>query len=158
MKKRRLKPLKDRFEDKFIPEPNSGCWLWTAGVNQRGYGKMKIKGRVVYAHRVAWSLMVGKIPRNRFICHHCDTPACVNPRHLFIGTSYDNMRDMVKKGRHRGSSVRRSVCNSGAHRLEGDNILVLTDGKRRCNACYRARIKIRNMKLRKLQNVQTSRS
>jgi HNH endonuclease len=51
------------------------------------------------AHRVAYTIENGLIPRGKFICHHCDTPLCVRPDHLFIGTNMDNMRDAIKKGR-----------------------------------------------------------
>ena len=75
------------------------CWLWMGARNERGYGNVRINGRTVRAHRLAYELLRGPIPAGMVICHHCDTPACVNPDHLFIGTMADNIRDRDEKGR-----------------------------------------------------------
>jgi hypothetical protein len=85
--------------------PNgSGCMLWTKS-KHRGYGMLGFRGRPIPAHRFAWSLIHGKIPAGMVVCHKCDTPACCNVDHLFLGTSQDNLADMRAKGRQvRGSS------------------------------------------------------
>ena len=88
-----------RFEACVSPEPNTGCWLWTGGVNGRGYGSFRINGKQFPAHRVALTIATGPIPSGHFACHKCDFPPCVNPAHLFVGTCLDNMRDMTRKGR-----------------------------------------------------------
>lgn len=100
-----MRTLLERFEEKYIPEPNSGCWLWIANINQDGYGKIRnTDGTSIKAHRAAWELYKGPIPEhNSFhgmcVCHTCDNPCCVNPDHLFLATHQENVRDMVKKGR-----------------------------------------------------------
>lgn len=83
------------------PEPNSGCWLWTGDAARKGYGRIKVNGRYIGAHRVAYQVFVGAIPEDRLICHKCDVPGCINPVHLFVGTYIDNARDMGRKGRSR---------------------------------------------------------
>jgi len=57
------------------------------------------RGEHFYAHRVAYEVQRGPIPVGLFVCHHCDNPPCCNGRHLFVGTTTDNMRDMWKKQR-----------------------------------------------------------
>jgi len=100
--------LKERFEDKVLPEPNSGCWLWLGMVNNGGYGEIKCKGKEkapqVRAHRVAWELYRGSVPEGLCVLHRCDTKLCVNPAHLFLGTHRDNNLDMRSKGRERPPS------------------------------------------------------
>lgn len=88
-------------EGNYIPEPNSGCWLWTKGVNSKGYGIAHVRGKAMRAHRLSWEeANRQKAPANLMVCHKCDVRSCVNPDHLFIGTGSDNMRDCVRKGRH----------------------------------------------------------
>lgn len=79
---------------------DTGCWIWSGVVSGNGYGKLRINGRQVSAHRVAYQEFIGPIPRGMCVCHSCDTPLCVNPSHLWLGTHQDNMRDMIRKGRH----------------------------------------------------------
>ncbi len=94
-------PINERLESKSIPEPNSGCWLWTASVISDGYGCLRSDGRTQYAHRLSYEINTGPIPEGMFVCHKCDTPSCVNPRHLFLGTNQDNIKDSMEKGRRK---------------------------------------------------------
>lgn len=79
----------------------SKCWIWIGGFSSKGYGSFWWKGRPWKAHRVAYSIFKGRIPKGLFILHKCDNPACVRPKHLFAGTNQDNMDDMMRKGRYR---------------------------------------------------------
>lgn len=96
-----MKTSTERFMEKVEMIPISGCWLWTGAlIKSTGYGRFGIgKRKVEYAHRASWNLFNGEIPKGMFICHHCDTPACVNPNHLFIGSAKDNAQDALKKSR-----------------------------------------------------------
>ena len=76
-----------------------GCWIWQASLNALGYGRFGLDGKVVGAHRVAYMLAVGPIPDGLMVLHHCDTPACVRPDHLYVGTHDDNMRDKADRKR-----------------------------------------------------------
>lgn len=76
-----------------------GCMLWS-GANCKGYGMIGFRGRPYPAHRFVWSMVHGPIPKGMFVCHKCDTPACCNVDHLFIGTAQENLADMREKNRH----------------------------------------------------------
>jgi len=89
--------MQKRFEAKFTKA--EGCWLWHGATAPGGYGSFGVPGRTTVAHRVAYELYVGTIPEGTFVLHKCDTPACVNPDHLFLGSHQDNMRDKWAKGR-----------------------------------------------------------
>jgi len=93
----------ERFHKKY--EINkSGCWLWTGGTRANSKGVLYPRhwtneSKSIGAHRFSFELVHGAIPQGMYVCHKCDTPLCVNPDHLFLGSHQDNMRDMVVKKR-----------------------------------------------------------
>lgn len=100
-----LLSLQERFEQKYLPVPECGCWLWTDNVDASGYGQMHVNRKPARAHRVSWELRHGPIPAGLCVLHHCDVRCCVNPAHLFLGDRRDNKLDCMAKQRHaRGTS------------------------------------------------------
>lgn len=116
------------------------CWLWKAAKDSCGYGRMSVNNTNSTMHRLSFELHKGSIPSGMLVCHTCDTPSCVNPSHLFLGTEKDNMRDMKSKGRDTGSQV--THCANG-HEYTPENTLIYTrkSGRsagrsyRRCKIC-----------------------
>lgn len=150
------RPLIERFNEKYEILPN-GCWYWTAYKNKkRGeeYGfisdrksknknKNKNKGHMRKAHRVSYELHYGvKLTKEDIICHKCDNPSCVNPQHLYAGSTLSNSIDRMTRTGHHNSD--KTHCNRG-HEFNLKNTRftshIRKDGKqvkhRHCKICER---------------------
>ena len=93
------RPLFDRVLEKVEYEPNTGCWLFSGANCGDGYGVVSRRKIPFYTHRVSYEHHNGRIPFPLKVLHKCDTPACVNPAHLRLGTNMDNTHDMMRKNR-----------------------------------------------------------
>jgi len=130
---RTLDQLRARCE--VIPE--AGCWIWMGAVRDDGYGAVSGDYPTRTAHRLAKMLAGADVPARMHVCHRCDTPLCVNPNHLFVGTAFDNMADMTRKGRRRTGInwTSRDRCENGHAYLPGSYFVDVRHNARICRHC-----------------------
>jgi hypothetical protein len=119
------------------------CWLWTGAVDEKGYGKIFYQGNPVLVHRLSAHLFLGMNLYSNIQALHkiiCRNKNCWNPDHLYLGTNQENRRDAVKTGDAFNSTAAmrklQTHCIHG-HPLEGDNLYIAKDGRRRCATCRR---------------------
>lgn len=125
------KPIEQRFWSKVNKRgprragQSGRCWNWTGATIAQGYGQLGDgKGALVLAHRLSWRIFHDReIPKGLEICHHCDTPGCVRPTHLFLGTHSDNRLDAVKKDRVRFCRGEQSHL----HKLKTPQVISIRD-------------------------------
>lgn len=91
--------LAKRLANGLAAAPDNGCWEWKRVRNQHGYGQLRVDGRMVYAHRLAYELGKGQIHDGLHVLHKCDNPRCINPEHLSLGTQSQNMKECSERGR-----------------------------------------------------------
>ena len=119
----------ERFWSKVDKKSEDECWEWTGGRNKGGYGRLWAQNTRIYAPRISWVLHNGQIPKGNppygsmFVCHKCDNPGCVNPAHLFLGATLDNMRDKCKKGRAAPTNKE----NNGNHKLTEEQVIEIRE-------------------------------
>mgnify|MGYP001618256634 CR=1 FL=1 len=124
----------DRFWSKVDMNPHH-CWEWLRSTDNHGYGQFSLNRRPRKAHIVSYMLTKGEIPKGQKVRHTCDNPPCVNPDHLILGTQYDNVRDMVTRGRH-GNTIKTHCKNN--HEFTEDNTYYPPHrhGTRDCRTCH----------------------
>lgn len=108
--------ITERFGRYVYLSLNTGCWEWRGAKNEHGYGVIgKEGGRGAgnsKAHRLSYQIFCDTIPTPKeLICHKCDNPSCVNPKHLFVGSPKDNTADMIAKGRNSKPPLRYGEAN-----------------------------------------------
>lgn len=148
-----MTPIESRFESKYIPEPNSGCWIWIAGIDRCGYGKFAV-GKESLAHRASYRLYKGEIPEGLEIDHKCRVRCCVNPNHLEAVTHTEN----IKRGEYAATHRNRvkTHCMRG-HELSGYNVIHKKwkgGFRRNCRKCHNDRCLIYQRKKKSLPAAQ----
>lgn len=131
--------IQRRFEQKYIPEPNSGCWLWLGAVTTKvAYGKFLVYGKLKLAHRVSWNIYRGQIPDGYEIDHRvCRNKLCVNPDHMVPCTSAEHLSQPDSGGQINSAKTH---CPHG-HPYSGDNLYIPKKtrwNRRTCIACREA--------------------
>lgn len=119
----------NRFKQRFnnLRLNSTGCRIWVGKQDGGGqgwsYGRVSVNGRWLRAHRVSYVIFNGPIPPGKMVCHRCDTPLCIEPSHLFLGTNQDNQRDAAAKGR----SGARCGCENGFAKLTEEQAQAILD-------------------------------
>lgn len=120
-----MKDTHHRFWSKV--DMSGECWLWQAATDQR-YGTFWDGEKRVKAHRYSWQITNGEIPLDLLVLHSCDTPLCVNPNHLRVGTHAENNRDTITRGRWNPSGVKGEKCHA-SKLTEQDVIAIYNDNR-----------------------------
>lgn len=134
----------DAFWEK-VEKRSDGCWEWS-GARSDGYGHIRIRGRLVLAHRLAYEMFVGPVPIGKELDHKCRNTYCVNPDHLEPVTHAENLRRGInfrkENGTYIASMSKRVNCPKG-HPYNEENTGHLANGNRYCLTCNRERNRLR---------------
>lgn len=115
--------MRKRFDNSYEMVTQTGCWIWTGYLNTAGYGGITWKNKAYAAHRYSYEQFISSIPAGLCVLHKCDTPQCVNPNHLFLGSSIDNVADKMSKGRQAKGQIQ------GSSKLTVDKVAEIRKSK-----------------------------
>lgn len=130
-----VEAARKRFDDKYIPEPNSGCWLWVGAMNSGGYGSFSMNGKSIKPHRFAYERYVGPIPAGLDLDHLCRVRCCVNPAHLEPVARQENALRGARLGTYGKANRAKTHCARG-HPFVPENLKrVRGRNGRMCRVC-----------------------
>ena len=135
-----LDDVMPRLMERVMPEPMSGCWLWTGAVNNAGYGQLNVivngKRTMRLAHRLTYSALVGPIGEGLALDHLCRVRGCCNPAHLEPVTGRENLLRSTLTVTRRNAD--KTHCLVG-HPFDDRNTYWRPEGGRDCKTCARRR-------------------
>ena len=114
-----------------------GHLLWGGSSNYKGYGLIAVGNRkMMSTHRLAWQIAYGNIPKKLWVLHRCNTPPCILPWHLYLGTHTDNMQDRMRQGNIYNTNKTHCIHK---HTFSKQNTSITPNGRRQCRTCGRIR-------------------
>lgn len=122
------KTVREAFAAKIGKQRADSCLYWQGTRSWFGHGRIELKqamGRGILAHRLSYALFIGPVPAARLVCHACDVPQCVNPKHLYLGDFWTNGADRAGKPRPEASDLEEK--NFLGIEIKNDDDLILTD-------------------------------
>lgn len=107
------------------------CWEWVGAKNSKGYGQFSINGKSTSTHRISYAMHHGEILPGLIVCHTCNNPPCVNPKHLYMGTNTDNMHQASQQKRF--PEQHKTHCKNG-HEFTPENTIIRNQGNKKGRA------------------------
>jgi len=129
------KTLIERIENLVMRDPNSGCWLWTGTLNNRGYGMVGVQGKMQLVHRTIYELFKGSIPLGLQLDHKCRTSACANPDHLEPVTNRENTMRGLSPETMRKHHMATLACPQGHFYTPKNTYIYFNKKGHRCRGC-----------------------